>query len=235
MDSQNSRGPAKAESTPQSALQRARGRPKRSGGDGARRRLLDAGRHAFAVDGFSGASVQTILERANVSAPGLYHHFGSKTGLFVAVSEEVYARFLEQLRSATEDIERFDEALAAAITAAVSIHRNDPTLAPMAIAVQMDVRRDAELRRELSAMVGEFRSFAESLARREDACAGDATKLRAMTLGVIALLNGLSTLAVTVQDPDDFAAAANALTALVTQLDHGEGRRQARRRQARQH
>lgn len=52
-----------------------------------RKRILDAALAEFARDGFSGASMQAIAERAGVSKPTLYQYFGQKDALFGAVLE----------------------------------------------------------------------------------------------------------------------------------------------------
>ena len=209
------RAAVSAEMVSREPVMRARHRPQRAGGDATRRRLLDAGRITFARDGLAGSSVQAILDSAAVSAPVLYHHFGSKTGLFLAVAEAVYERFVEALHAATATVEGFDEAIDAAIDAAARLHAADPSLAPMAIEVQVAARRNAALRQELSPTLGSFRAFAENLAARADADVREAAGLRALTLAVIVLLNGLSSLAVTLHDPAEFADAAAALRVLV--------------------
>jgi TetR/AcrR family transcriptional regulator len=57
----------------------------------SRAALLRAGRAAFARDGLAGARVAAIAQDAGVSKQLLYHHFGSKDGLYRAVLEGVYA------------------------------------------------------------------------------------------------------------------------------------------------
>ena len=50
-----------------------------------RAQLIDVGRKAFAEKGFEGISVEEISERAKVSKPILYQHFGGKEGLYAVV------------------------------------------------------------------------------------------------------------------------------------------------------
>jgi TetR/AcrR family transcriptional regulator len=54
------------------------------------RRILAAARAEFAEKGFAGARTESIVRAAGVNANLLYHYFGSKERLFVAVMEEVY-------------------------------------------------------------------------------------------------------------------------------------------------
>ncbi|TFH25599.1 MAG: TetR/AcrR family transcriptional regulator [Myxococcales bacterium] len=50
-----------------------------------RAQLIDVGRKAFAEKGFEGISVEEIADRAKVSKPILYQHFGGKEGLYAVV------------------------------------------------------------------------------------------------------------------------------------------------------
>jgi AcrR family transcriptional regulator len=52
------------------------------------RALLDAARAVFADQGFSSASIADIVERAGSSVGSLYHHFGGKSELFLALWTE---------------------------------------------------------------------------------------------------------------------------------------------------
>lgn len=50
--------------------------------------LLESAREVFTRSGFSEASVADVVERANSSVGSLYHHFGGKTELFLALWED---------------------------------------------------------------------------------------------------------------------------------------------------
>jgi AcrR family transcriptional regulator len=53
----------------------------------SRSTLLAAAAEEFARHGLKGARVQAIVERAGVNERMIYHHFGSKDGLYAAVLE----------------------------------------------------------------------------------------------------------------------------------------------------
>lgn len=53
-----------------------------------RRVLLDAAREVFTERGFAGAGVADVVKRAGSSVGSLYHHFGGKAELFLALWEE---------------------------------------------------------------------------------------------------------------------------------------------------
>jgi AcrR family transcriptional regulator len=56
-----------------------------------RRVLLEAAREVFVERGFAESSVAEVVERANSSVGSLYHHFGGKTELFLALWEDHHA------------------------------------------------------------------------------------------------------------------------------------------------
>jgi AcrR family transcriptional regulator len=70
---------------------RAPSRPTR---DAARTRaaILDAATQEFARHGLSGARVDRIAIKADINKRMLYHYFGAKEALFLAVLEATYAR-----------------------------------------------------------------------------------------------------------------------------------------------
>jgi AcrR family transcriptional regulator len=52
------------------------------------RALLDAAREVFTEQGFANANIADVVERAGSSVGSLYHHFGGKSELFVALWQE---------------------------------------------------------------------------------------------------------------------------------------------------
>jgi AcrR family transcriptional regulator len=52
------------------------------------RALLDAARDVFTEQGFSNASIADVVERAGSSVGSLYHHFGGKSELFLALWQD---------------------------------------------------------------------------------------------------------------------------------------------------
>jgi AcrR family transcriptional regulator len=65
-----------------------------------RRALLDAARVQFAEKGFTGTGREQVAAAAGVTRGALYHHFGTKEGLFRAVVEELEAGLAEQVATA---------------------------------------------------------------------------------------------------------------------------------------
>ncbi|QFG21637.1 TetR/AcrR family transcriptional regulator [Actinomadura sp. WMMB 499] len=52
-----------------------------------RAEILDAAREVFALRGFAAAGVNEVVERSGASVGSIYHHFGSKTDIFMALWE----------------------------------------------------------------------------------------------------------------------------------------------------
>src|SRR5690242_4534718 len=52
------------------------------------RALLDAARAVFTEQGFADASIADVVERAGSSVGSLYHHFGGKSELFIALWQD---------------------------------------------------------------------------------------------------------------------------------------------------
>ncbi len=66
----------------------------------AKARLLAAAIARFEADGFEGANVTAIAREADVTTGALYHHFGSKQGLFDVVREELERRVRDRVLGA---------------------------------------------------------------------------------------------------------------------------------------
>ncbi len=68
---------------------------------GAERRhqLIDIARSLFAERGYEGASIEEIAQRANVSKPVVYEHFGGKEGLYAVVVDREMSALLDGITS----------------------------------------------------------------------------------------------------------------------------------------
>lgn len=72
--------------------------PQRRDPVATRKKLLTAARLEFARHGFAGARVDEIAMRAGVNKQLVYHYFGDKDALYLAVLEWVYEDIREQER-----------------------------------------------------------------------------------------------------------------------------------------
>ena len=72
---------------------------------GAERRhqLIDIARSLFAERGYDGTSIEEIAQRANVSKPVVYEHFGGKEGLYAVVVDREMSALLDGITSSLTD------------------------------------------------------------------------------------------------------------------------------------
>lgn len=82
-------------------------------GDATRARILDVAIREFAALGFNGARVDTICRNAAVNPRMIYHYFGDKAGLYVAVLEDVLGDLRsEELKLAVDQLRPLEGMLA---------------------------------------------------------------------------------------------------------------------------
>jgi AcrR family transcriptional regulator len=75
-----------------------------------RRGMLRAAREVFTAQGFADASVADVVERAGSSVGSLYHHFGGKAELFLALWEDHQAAYEKGAASAVAEARERGEA-----------------------------------------------------------------------------------------------------------------------------
>jgi len=66
----------------------------------ARARLVRTALKAFAARGYEGVGVAELARAAGVTTGALYHHFGSKLGLYGVVRDELERRVLDRMEGA---------------------------------------------------------------------------------------------------------------------------------------
>jgi len=84
-----------------------------------RAQLIEVGRSAFAQKGYEAMSVEEIAERAKVSKPIVYEHFGGKEGLYAAIVDrevEHVVSVISEAISSGSPRERIEQAALAFLT-----------------------------------------------------------------------------------------------------------------------
>lgn len=95
-------------------------------GELSRQRILDTAIQFFSAKGFAGASVDEIVNAANVNKRMVYHYFGNKEKLFQAVLEAEYWR-LEALEIKTlHPEEPIEKIISDIVTAYFSFLQSNP-------------------------------------------------------------------------------------------------------------
>jgi AcrR family transcriptional regulator len=66
----------------------------------AKARLVEAAVHQFGLAGYDAVNVTELATKAGVTTGALYHHFGSKLGLYLVVRDEMERRIVERMEGA---------------------------------------------------------------------------------------------------------------------------------------
>lgn len=170
---------------------RPRGRPT-AGTASGRDRLLAAGLELFSKRGLAATTVDELVVAAGVTAPALYHHFGTKAGLYVAVAEHAYQVVLDRREVVLAGSPSFAEAIDRLMGLAVSLNVEQPLLSPMMLAVVIDMQRDREIADRLGATVRAFRRFFDRLAAiAPEELRPTPAAQRSLARALVTLMNGL--------------------------------------------
>ena len=159
-------GGAKRSSTTPYRSAKSRGRPPGDTTEATKTELLHCAREVFAEYGYHGATIAEIVRRAGVSTPVLYHHFGSKSGLFRAAINDISETLLEARGLTLERPGTLRTKIDALLQAAIDIHNSDPGLARFLLSARVEAARDpelvamTELAKYSSANIEVFRSLA---------------------------------------------------------------------------
>ncbi len=65
-----------------------------------REQLLGVARELFAERGYEASSIEEIAERAGVSKPVVYEHFGSKEGIYTVVADREVQALVDRIKEA---------------------------------------------------------------------------------------------------------------------------------------
>jgi AcrR family transcriptional regulator len=200
----------------QSQVQRRpRGRPS-AGTESGRDRLLAAGLELFSRSGFAATTVEDLVAAAGVTAPALYHHFGTKAGLYVAVAEQVYQAVLDRHEEMLAGASSFAEAIDGLMELAVVMRREQPLLSPMFLSVVIDTQRNPELRAQLQPTLRTLRRFFDRFAALAPAELRATPRAeRSLARALVTLLNGLSISASLSPSLDDYTDTVASLHGLL--------------------
>ena len=202
---------------------RPRGR-RPAGSQSGRQQLLAAGLELFSRQGFAGTSVDEIVTAANVTVPVLYHHFGTKAGLYAEVAEQVYARVVERHETILQGEPDFAEVIDRLMALAEDLYRREPALSPMLLAVLIDTQRDPELGERLGDTVRSLRRFFDRVAAlAPQELRPTPAAQRSLARALVTIMNGLDVSSVIAPSRQDYVSTISALRLL---LHRGVSRRE---------
>jgi AcrR family transcriptional regulator len=164
--------------------------------------LLRAGATHFSEHGYAGASTRLILADARATAPALYHHFGNKTGLYVAAAAAAQDHVLGAFRAAIADQQTLAARVSALLAAAAALRQEHPNVAKYLSVVQRDIARTPELN-ELASYEVQFGDFWSSVA--------DGAASKGLAVALRSVVEGLLTVGGVGVHLDDVSAAAEVL------------------------
>src|SRR5436190_17801750 len=124
----------------------------------SRERVLDAAERVMAEDGFEAATVARVVAEAGIPMSSVYHYFGSKDGIVLAVMERGAERFFADLPDADQRVGRPVEHLTAAVSATVETLARHPDFLRLLIVFAAQPPRAGNGR--VHAVVGRVRELA---------------------------------------------------------------------------
>jgi AcrR family transcriptional regulator len=131
----------------------------------SRELVLDAAERVMSEDGFEAATIARVVEEAGVPLSSVYHYYGSKDGVLLAVMERGAERFFAEMPASSRRIGRPVEHLSRVMsTAAENLERHPSFLRLMIVfAAQPPANRNSEI----SAVVTRVRELALVRLRQE--------------------------------------------------------------------
>ena len=122
------------------------GRPPGADSDETRLRILAAARACFADQGYAATTNRMIADRAELTAAAVYHHFGKKPDLMLAVHRATEEEYLGRIRSAVDAAEGFRGKVDALFDLIHETMRSDREMVIFYSVSQDEAHRHAELR-----------------------------------------------------------------------------------------
>lgn len=129
-----------------------------------RRTILDAARTLFTEQGFHATSMDDIIDRAGMSAGGVYGYFASKDAIITAVAEETVTAVAARLEGLRTDLP-----LSLAEAVAVLLHTVDSaadSAGRLALQVWAEAQRDPAIADLAAREIGYLRDTVVQLVQR---------------------------------------------------------------------
>jgi AcrR family transcriptional regulator len=137
----------------------------------SRELVLDAAERVMAAEGFEAATVARVVEEAGVPPSSVYHYYGSKDGILLAVMERGAERFFADLPDTDQRIGRASQHLRRVILeAADALERQPDFLRLLIVSALQPPRGEDGLVNEV---VGRVRELALARLRKHIALAFD--------------------------------------------------------------
>jgi AcrR family transcriptional regulator len=137
----------------------------------SRELVLDAAERVMAEDGFEAATLARVVDEAGIPMSSVYHYFGSKDGILLAMMERGAERFFADLPDVDQRIGRPMEHLARVVAATGDTLTRHPNFLRLLIVFAAQPPRAGD--GEVHAVVGRVRHMALKRLRKQVALAFD--------------------------------------------------------------
>ena len=140
-------------------------------GKRSRELVLDAAERVMARDGFDAATVARVVAESGIPESSVYHYYGSKDGILLAVMERGAERFFADLPEPDRRTGRSSDHLRAVVSAAVEALERHPNF--LRLLVVFAVQPPEAANGDVAAVVGHVREAARERLRKQIAIAFD--------------------------------------------------------------
>ena len=195
------------------------GRPPDTSSAETRQRIIDVARARFANLGYQAATNKDIAETAGITTGAIYHYFGSKQALYLAVFDEVERHVFGRLRQVEQEETTFVSKISRVLLEAVEINREDPSIAAFFVDVPTESQRNPELATLTRQQgVDSLSFFSELVAggRRTGEIAADVNE-RHLVFALMAITSGIAKLSTGLRD----SAMHEAMTLVINRMIAG--------------
>jgi AcrR family transcriptional regulator len=131
--------------------------------------VLDAAERVMAEHGFEAATLARVVEEAGIPMSSVYHYFGSKDGILLAVMERGADRFFADLPDLTRRPGRPGQHLARVVVAVIGTLERHPDF--LRLLIVFSAQPPAAGQGEIQAVVRRIREHALDLLRAQIAAA----------------------------------------------------------------
>lgn len=138
---------------------RTLGRPRDTSSVDTRERILVVAREMFSVHGYEITTNRDIATEVGITPGALYHYFGSKLALYLAVHEDTQSQVYEQFTKAIIGHETFIGQFEAVLDIAHEMNIEDASVARFIGAVRVDSGRHPAMAAALSTYVRQREGF----------------------------------------------------------------------------
>lgn len=134
----------------------------------SRELVLDAAERVMATDGFEAATLARVVEESGIPMSSVYHYYGSKDGILLAVMERGNERFLADLPDPDERVGDATEHLTLLVATAANALERHPNFLRLLLVFAIQPSRG-----DVDAVVDRVRDAARARLRKQIAIAFD--------------------------------------------------------------